>query len=212
LLRNVPATARTQRASALQILVRANAALGEYDAASAAVADLDAITALFSTLPLQASAAFGAGVLEAARGDQETARRRLEDALHFARGARLPYETARTRIELALLFANHGRTAEATKQALQAEGDLRRLGATRDADRAAAVATRRRPLLTPREREVLALVADGLSDRQIAAKLVLSEHTVHRHMSNVLAKPGCTSRAAAVARTAEESMLEPTTR
>ena len=64
-------------------------------------------------------------------------------------------------------------------------------------------------MLTPREREVLALVADGLSDRQIAAKLVLSEHTVHRHMSNVLAKLGCASRAAAVARAAEESLLEP---
>jgi DNA-binding NarL/FixJ family response regulator len=207
LLRRVPATARTQRAGALQILVRAGAALGEHDAAATALADLDAIAAIFATLPLQATAAFCAGVLEASRGDHEAARRRLEDALDLAGGARLPYEAARTRIELAGLLTDLGRIAEATDQAIRAEEDLRRLGATRDADRAAALAGRRRPVLTPRECEVLALVADGLSDRQIAATLVLSEHTVHRHISNVLAKLSCASRAAAVARVAELGLL-----
>ncbi len=43
------------------------------------------------------------------------------------------------------------------------------------------------------------LVADGLTDRQIAVRLVLSEHTVHRHLANVYARLGCSSRAAAVA-------------
>ena len=130
-------------------------------------------------------------------------------ALDFARRAGLPYETARTRIELATLLADQGRAEEAVEQALRAEEDLRRLGATRDADLAAAIAGGRRPVLTPREREVLVLVADGLSDRQIASELKLSEHTVHRHMSNVLTKLACASRAAAVARAAERGMLEP---
>ena len=53
--------------------------------------------------------------------------------------------------------------------------------------------------LTPRECEVLRLVAKGMSDRAIAEQLVLSEHTVHRHVANILAKLGCTSRSAAVA-------------
>nr|CAA9254714.1 hypothetical protein AVDCRST_MAG63-2100 [uncultured Armatimonadetes bacterium] len=53
--------------------------------------------------------------------------------------------------------------------------------------------------LTPREEAVLRLVADGLTDRQIAAELVISEKTVGRHLENVFAKLGVTSRAAATA-------------
>jgi pimeloyl-ACP methyl ester carboxylesterase/DNA-binding CsgD family transcriptional regulator len=53
--------------------------------------------------------------------------------------------------------------------------------------------------LTARETEVLALVARGLSDREIAERLVLSPHTVHRHVANVRAKLGTPTRAAAVA-------------
>ncbi|MGV1010444.1 MAG: alpha/beta fold hydrolase [Dermatophilaceae bacterium] len=54
-------------------------------------------------------------------------------------------------------------------------------------------------LLSQREREVLSLVADGLSDEQIAARLVVSPHTVHRHVANIRTKLGQPSRAAAVA-------------
>jgi DNA-binding NarL/FixJ family response regulator len=53
--------------------------------------------------------------------------------------------------------------------------------------------------LTARESEVLRLVAVGLSNREIASSLVLSEHTVHRHVANVLRKLGQSSRAAAAA-------------
>lgn len=53
--------------------------------------------------------------------------------------------------------------------------------------------------LTRRETEVLRLVAAGLSNREIASSLVLSEHTIHRHVANVLRKLGQSSRAAAAA-------------
>jgi DNA-binding NarL/FixJ family response regulator len=53
--------------------------------------------------------------------------------------------------------------------------------------------------LSVRETEVLRLVAAGLSNREIAASLVLSQHTVHRHVANVLRKLGQSSRAAAAA-------------
>jgi pimeloyl-ACP methyl ester carboxylesterase/DNA-binding CsgD family transcriptional regulator len=53
--------------------------------------------------------------------------------------------------------------------------------------------------LTPRETEVLRLVASGLSNREIAHSLVLSEHTVHRHVANILRKLAQSSRAAATA-------------
>jgi predicted ATPase/DNA-binding CsgD family transcriptional regulator len=61
--------------------------------------------------------------------------------------------------------------------------------------------------LTRREVEVLRLVAKGLSNREIAADLVLSEHTVHRHVANVLAKLGASSRAAAVAEASSHGLL-----
>jgi pimeloyl-ACP methyl ester carboxylesterase/DNA-binding CsgD family transcriptional regulator len=61
--------------------------------------------------------------------------------------------------------------------------------------------------LTGRETEVLALIANGLSDREIAERLVLSPHTVHRHVANVRTKLGLPTRAAAVAAAAKRGLL-----
>jgi pimeloyl-ACP methyl ester carboxylesterase/DNA-binding CsgD family transcriptional regulator len=61
--------------------------------------------------------------------------------------------------------------------------------------------------LTKRETEVLTLVAGGLSDREIADRLVLSPHTVHRHVANVRTKLGLPTRAAAVAAAAKRGLL-----
>jgi DNA-binding CsgD family transcriptional regulator len=63
------------------------------------------------------------------------------------------------------------------------------------------------PQLTPREREVLALVAEGLDDASIAQHLVLSAHTVHRHMANIRTRLGQPSRAAAVALAARRGLI-----
>ncbi|MBV8991072.1 MAG: response regulator transcription factor [Solirubrobacterales bacterium] len=54
-------------------------------------------------------------------------------------------------------------------------------------------------MLTPRELDVLKLVAQGLSNPEIAERLVLSEHTVHRHLANILRKLNLSSRSAAAA-------------
>jgi DNA-binding NarL/FixJ family response regulator len=54
-------------------------------------------------------------------------------------------------------------------------------------------------VLTPRQLEILRLVSEGLTDGEIAARLVLSKHTVHRHLQNTYAGLGCSSRASAVA-------------
>jgi pimeloyl-ACP methyl ester carboxylesterase/DNA-binding CsgD family transcriptional regulator len=62
-------------------------------------------------------------------------------------------------------------------------------------------------LLSAREREVLALIANGLSDREIATQLVVSPHTVHRHVANIRHKLGRSSRTAAVAEAARLGLL-----
>jgi len=61
--------------------------------------------------------------------------------------------------------------------------------------------------LTLREREVLRLVADGLDDAAIARRLVISAHTVHRHMANIRARLRQPSRAAAVALAARHGLI-----
>jgi DNA-binding NarL/FixJ family response regulator len=61
--------------------------------------------------------------------------------------------------------------------------------------------------LTRRELEVIRLVARGMSNQQIAESLVLSEHTVHRHVANVLRKLGVSSRTSAVAEAARLDLI-----
>jgi pimeloyl-ACP methyl ester carboxylesterase len=76
-------------------------------------------------------------------------------------------------------------------------------GAPRDGGAAEAPAA----LLSPREREVLSLVAEGMTEQQIAERLVVSPHTVHRHMANIRAKLGRGSGAAAVAEAARLGLI-----
>jgi ATP/maltotriose-dependent transcriptional regulator MalT len=63
-------------------------------------------------------------------------------------------------------------------------------------------------VLSGREREVLVLVARGLSDQEIAEQLILSQHTVHRHVANIRRKLGQGSRTAAVAEAARLGLLQ----
>jgi DNA-binding NarL/FixJ family response regulator len=91
----------------------------------------------------------------------------------------------------------------AVAEAAQVRELLRSLGARPAAKRPA----RGAQLLTPRELEVLRLVSDGLTDGEIAARLVLSKHTVHRHLQNAYVRLGCSSRAAAVAKANRLNLL-----
>jgi DNA-binding NarL/FixJ family response regulator len=77
-----------------------------------------------------------------------------------------------------------------------------RLGATPDLEVVAGLIRGARALprgLTPREAEVLRLVAAGKTNRDIAADLVISEHTVARHLQNMFTKLDVSSRSAATA-------------
>jgi non-specific serine/threonine protein kinase len=89
------------------------------------------------------------------------------------------------------------RVAHEALQEMQAEGARRATALASEPD--AATAGEAVTVLTPRELDVLKLVAQGLSNSDIARQLVLSEHTVHRHLANILRKLNLSSRAAAAA-------------
>jgi DNA-binding NarL/FixJ family response regulator len=212
-LRQVAETDRTQRAHGLELLARARAALGDVEAARAALAQLEALAATIGTDLFRASAAFAGGVVEAAAGDEDRARQLLQDAIDLYERGRLPYEAAEARLALAELLAAAGRPARAAEEAARAAGAFAAIGAGRGSERARALlappapARRQAGGLTRREAEILGLVAAGLSNKQIAARLTLSEHTVHRHVANVLLKLGVSSRAAAAAYAAKHGLL-----
>jgi ATP/maltotriose-dependent transcriptional regulator MalT len=202
-LRQVGKEAKTLRVAGLEVQTRALAALGEGDRAREALDELILIATDVDTEPLRASALAAEGVIAAAGGDLARARRVLEDAVTLYARSGMPYECALTRGELAQVLAASGRSAEAGKETARAIEGLEQLGVDSKPPRVKVDLLG----LTGRELEVLALVADGLTDPQIARRLVISEHTVHRHISNILAKLSCSSRAAAVKRAAAAGAL-----
>ena len=191
------------RAGALELLVRACAAARDGAAAAEHAAALRAIAEVLPTAPVHAAASYCEGLAAAAAGDHERALARHDEAVEGYAGSEAPLETARARLGVAEALAGLGRTEAARREATAAVEALHAIGAEAECRRAREVARRlgatAQSELSAREVEVLRLVADGLGDRQIAAQLTLSEHTVHRHVANIHAKLRCSSRAAAVA-------------
>jgi predicted ATPase/class 3 adenylate cyclase/DNA-binding CsgD family transcriptional regulator len=90
------------------------------------------------------------------------------------------------------------RVAQEALQGMQARREAQRAEALRS-ERDAGVSDEAMTVLTPRELDVLKFVAQGLTNAEIAQRLVLSEHTIHRHLANILRKLNLSSRAAAAA-------------
>ena len=183
--------------------------MADLDGAAAVATELQSIAEAVGTEPLRASGLLAEGLVAIARGEHERARPALEDAVDLFERSRAPFEAGRARLSLSESLAAVGREKGAVEECRTALDALHRIGANRDAERAERVLAeldeRRDRLgradtpLTRRESEVLRLVAEGLSDKEIAAKLVISEHTVHRHVSNVRTKLRVPSRTAAAA-------------
>jgi LuxR family maltose regulon positive regulatory protein len=190
-LRGLPPDRSLDRAPALELLVHARAARGDLEQSATALAALREIARLVGTSLLRSCADLAEGVLAAASGEHDRARALIEDAVDGFEQSGAPYEAARARLELAASLTALGRGDEARREADLAQDALRSLGATTEVPPLADV--------TPREREVLALIAEGLTNRQISDRLVVSEHTVHRHVTNLLRKLDLPSRAAAAA-------------
>jgi DNA-binding CsgD family transcriptional regulator len=204
-----------ETAPAYELMARARCALGDLEAARQAHRQLGGIAMAIGTKPVRAAERAAAAAIAAARDDWGASRLALEDAVDLYRSSPAPFEAARALLELARVLDALERPEQALEYAVRASDIFERLGTDRDAARAGKVVAAlggrstalKRAGLTAREMDVLSLVAEGLSNRQIAQRLIVSEHTVHRHLANVYAKLGVSSRAAAVALVSQRDLL-----
>jgi LuxR family transcriptional regulator, maltose regulon positive regulatory protein len=214
-LRGLGADQPIESAAALELLVPIRIRLGALPAAREAHARLATIAEAVGTVPLRAAERLAAGRIALADGENAEARRAFEDAIDLYERGVTPFEAAEARLELAQALVAQELTGAGREQAVSAQAAFRELGAERAAKKADKAVARlggrgaaaRSAGLTAREVEVLSLVAEGLPNRDIATRLTVSEHTVHRHMANVFARLGVSSRAAAVAVAAEHDLL-----
>jgi DNA-binding NarL/FixJ family response regulator len=123
----------------------------------------------------------------------------------------MPYDAARSRVQIGLACRMLGDHDAAEFEMDAARSTFERLGARIDLARVGQLLAREehaRPAeLTERECEVLQLVATGKTNREIAAALFISEHTVGRHLQNIFMKLGLASRAAATAYAYEHGLV-----
>lgn len=189
-------------------LVEAQLADDDHAGARATAAELQQLAERSGNTRISAIATAAAGRVAWAAATPE-ATELLERAVELFGQLGMPYEQARTRLELAV--ALRGRAGVlAVVEAQSALKAFEQLGAGREADRAAAllrelgVRGRTGPkdvgLLTEREREVLGLLAQGLTNREIGARLFLSAKTVGHHVGAILRKLGVKTRTEAAAR------------
>jgi DNA-binding CsgD family transcriptional regulator len=169
--------------------------------ARAAAAELDQLATAYAAPALLATSLHANGAVALAEDPSEAADRFRRASARW-QDLRLPYEAARSRVGLGLALRELGNREGSDLELRAALGAFERLGAEPDADRVRAVLGAEIALprgLTAREAEVLRLVAAGRSNREIAEELVISQHTVARHLQNMFAKLDVSSRAAATA-------------
>jgi LuxR family transcriptional regulator, maltose regulon positive regulatory protein len=201
-----------ERVGALQLQVEALVKLEKIEEARESLGNLHQVARRVGTPTVMALGHLASGIVRAAENDSGGARGDLEEAIRLFDRACAPWEEARARLLLAACFASCGSEALAAEEARQAAETFERLGASRYAAGARQLQSRlsgKRSgdtvrMLTPRELQVLRLVARGMSDKEAAQELGLSEHTVHRHVANILNKLQVPSRTAAVAQAARD--------
>ena len=204
------AAAVTARPAVLAAAVEIYLAAGDVAAARTASDELSHLAGVVDAPMLHAIADGAAGSVLAAEGDAAAALIALRRALSTWASLRVPYEMARVRLGIAMACTALGddeatrleiEAARATFERLGARSDLRRIDAR--TGRTASPPGR----LTERELEVLRLLANGRSNREIADVLIISVHTVARHVQNIFLKLGLSSRAAATAYAYEHDLV-----
>ena len=195
-----------KRAALLPAQVEIGLAAGEVEAARAACLELQELATRYESAMLDGIVAHAQGAMALADGDESAALAKLRHAQRIWRELDVPYELARTRELIAKACSALG-DEEASALELEAAREIfDRVGAAPDLARVSSNASQGHGL-SERELEVLQLVAAGRSNREIAADLVISEHTVARHLQNIYAKLGLSSRAAATAFAFEHELV-----
>ena len=194
---------RVRRARVLGALVEVLLAAGEVAEAAAGVTELEDIADELDSVYLRAVAAESRGAVLLAQGQPREAVAVLRRAWRSWQSLDAPYESARVRVRIARAHRAVDDHDTAGLELEAARETFRRLRATPALEEVAALANDGEEAppggLTPREVEVLQLVATGATNREVAAALVISEKTVARHLSNMFTKLGIGSRAAATA-------------
>jgi DNA-binding CsgD family transcriptional regulator len=202
--------AGVQRLEVLGPFAEIMVAIGELKPARAAADELATIAREMSSPFVSARAAGTNGAVLLAEGDAKEALVALREAWTSWQSLEAPYEAARVRVLIAAACEQLGDSDTAAMHRDAAAAVFERLGATPDLSRlrgddhsTAAPIT----ALSKRELEVLPLLASGKTNRQIAAELGISEHTVARHVSNIFDKLGVSSRTAASAFAYEHDLV-----
>jgi ATP/maltotriose-dependent transcriptional regulator MalT len=189
-----------RRARLLAARVDAELALGQLKTAAGAADELQELASANRTPYLLALAEMARGAVLLSTHNISEALPVLRRASDRCRELSCPYETAQARLMLGIAARESGDDETSRLELEAAKAIFERLGAAPGVERADSLLSpeSRKPHgLTFREVEVLRLVAHGQSNREISAELFISEHTVARHVSNILHKLDVTSRAAA---------------
>jgi ATP/maltotriose-dependent transcriptional regulator MalT len=200
-----------KRARLLPAYVEVRLAVGDIEEARSACRELEEISARYESGMLGGMFAHAEGALDLAEGDARAALLALRRAWRLWQELEVPYEVARVRVLLGLACRALGDDDTAALELEAARDVFALLGAAPDLARVASLLRRPQSVdahrLTPRELQVLRLVAAGETNKAIASELVLSERTVDRHVSNIFTKLDVSSRAAATAYAYEHQLV-----
>ena len=197
---------RLERARMLLGAVELSLALGDDATAWVRCSELEDTAAQYGSPGLGAWAHHAQAALDVGRGEWTAALDHLELAVRIYRDQRFRYALAQVHELMATARHGLGQHESAAADEATALAVYRRLGAVPDIRRL----ERRRAApggLTAREAEVLACVASGASNREVARALVISEKTVSRHLANIYLKIGVATRTAAAAWAREQGLL-----
>jgi ATP/maltotriose-dependent transcriptional regulator MalT len=191
-----------RRAALLPAYIEILLAAGDLEQARSACQDLGDVAERQGSRALGAMADYARGALHLAGGDARTALVALRHACEAWQELGAPLETARTRVLVGRACAGLGDLDTAAMELEAARETFADLGAAPELARVESLA---RPAhrdihgLTTRELQILRVLATGKSNHEIATELVISDHTVRRHIQNIFAKLGVSSRSAATA-------------